>query len=304
MSSRRPASASPAAGPSALGALACGVLTAAVALAGWLAPAAAAARLTEQASVSANWAGYAALPSARVGSRFSSVSGYWTQPKATCTAGRAAYSAVWVGLGGYSERSTALEQIGTDADCAPSGAAVYSTWYELLPAGPVNLKLRIRPGDRVAASVTVRGQDVTLRISDLTTGARFSTTKRVAVIDASSAEWIVEAPSACANASSCAILPLADFGQVQFASATATADGHTGPVVDPDWSATALELQQRGFTHGAPGVRAAPTRTLTVATPSSSSAPYGAFSVSWQQQSVQLERPSPPTLPGFAGGPP
>ena len=39
-------------------------------------------------------------------------------------AGRESYSAVWVGLGGYSENASALEQIGTDADCSRSGAAV------------------------------------------------------------------------------------------------------------------------------------------------------------------------------------
>jgi len=259
-----------------------------------------------QASVSTNWAGYVALPSTRVGSRFSSVSGSWTQPKANCTVGREAYSAAWVGLGGYNERSRALEQIGADADCTRSGAAVYTAWYELLPAGPVNLKLHLRPGNRVAASVTVRGQDVTLRIRDLSTGAHFSTTKRVAVIDASSAEWIVEAPSACVSADTCTILPLTDFGQVAFSSATATAAGHTGPVADPDWYATALELQQQSFGASSEqaGVRAAPVRTLTFAAPSASATPDGAFTVSWGQRSVQIERPSPPTLPGFGGGPP
>jgi len=38
-------------------------------------------------SVSSNWAGYVAVPSVSVGSRFSSVSGSWTQPSATCSAG-------------------------------------------------------------------------------------------------------------------------------------------------------------------------------------------------------------------------
>src|ERR1039458_4095296 len=83
-----------------------------------LAPASAGAAV----SVSSNWAGYVALPSASVGSRFSSVSGSWTQPSATCSAGREAYSAVWVGLGGYRENARSLEQIGTGADCTRSGS--------------------------------------------------------------------------------------------------------------------------------------------------------------------------------------
>jgi Peptidase A4 family len=125
-------------------------------------------------------------------------------------------------------------------------------------------------------------------------------------IDASSAEWIVEAPSACANARTCAILPLADFSQVAFTGATAEVGSHSGPVNDGAWVAVALELHQDAFSghRGRARVRDTPLRTLTVAAPSASAAQSGAFSVSWQQSSQQLEAASPPTLPGFGGGPP
>jgi hypothetical protein len=286
----------------ALGALA---LTAVPAVAATLlAPPAAQAQSSSQASISTNWAGYVASPLPSVGSRFSQVSGAWRVPSVTCTAGHETDSAVWVGLGGYSERSRALEQVGSDADCTRSGRAVYSSWYELLPAAPVNLKLGVHPGDELSASVTISGQHVTLRIRDLSTGGHFERTRRLGVIDASSAEWIVEAPSACASA--CAILPLADFGQVAFTDATATVGSHTGPIGDADWVAVALELSQRAFS-GFPRrtrVSETPTRTLTEAAPSASAAPSGAFSVSWQQSSQQIEAASPPTLPGFGGGPP
>jgi hypothetical protein len=257
-------------------------------------------------SVSANWAGYVAVPPASAGSRFSSVSGTWRQPSATCSAGQESFSAVWVGLGGYSASARALEQIGTDTDCTRSGGARYSTWYELLPAGPVNLKLKVHPGDELSASVTVKGHGVTLRIADLTTGERFSRTQRVASVDTSSAEWIVEAPSACVSSQSCEILPLTDFGEVPFAAATATADAHTGPITDPDWTAGALELQQQAFAVGGSQTSAheLPERTLIAATPSASAGALGSFAVSWREQSTQIEQPSRPTLPGFGGGPP
>jgi hypothetical protein len=258
------------------------------------------------ATVSANWAGYVASPSASVGLSFSSVSGSWTVPSATCTAGREAHSAAWVGLGGDNEDSSALEQIGTDADCARSGTAAYSAWYELIPAGPVELKLELRAGDEMSASVTVRSHDVTLRIRDLSTGARFSTTRRVSRVDVSSAEWIVEAPSVCLTADACATLALTDFGSVSFASATATAAGHTGAIEDPDWSATALELRQgagHDFGRG-PGRRFGPTSALVTADPSTVSGPDGSFSVSFQEQSIQIEPPPAPIMPGFSGGGP
>src|SRR5271165_1023109 len=113
----------------------------------WIALMAVGAASAEAISVSSNWAGYIASPSAGVGSRFERVSGTWTIPNATCSAGRESYSAVWVGLGGASEDSPALEQIGTDADCTSSGAAGYSSWYELVPAVPVELRLEVHPGD-------------------------------------------------------------------------------------------------------------------------------------------------------------
>lgn len=257
-------------------------------------------------SVSTNWAGYVAVQSASGSSHFSSVSGTWTQPSATCSNGRAAYSAVWVGLGGYSESASALAQVGTDADCTRSGHASYSVWYELLPAGPVSVALKVQPEDKLSASVTVRASHVTLRIRNLSTGRRFSTTKRVSKIDASSAEWIVEAPSVCLTTSSCATLPLADFGTTLFSSATATARGHTGTIADADWSTSALELQQDASSGAGStaALRNSSTRTLTVATPSAASAADGSFSVAWQQKSVQSEQPAAPTLPGFNGGPP
>jgi hypothetical protein len=248
-------------------------------------------------TISNNWAGYVASASGASGSPFSSISGTWQQPRANCRAGHESYSAVWVGLGGDSESARSLEQIGADASCTRSGRAVYSTWFELLPALPVNLSLKVRPGQQLVASVTVRDSRVTLRIRNLTTGARFTTTRHASSVDGSSAEWIVEAPSVCLTAGKCRTLQLADFGQATFESATATVAGHTGPISDPAWSATQLELRQaaRGVVGGA---QARGSGALVLATPSQASASSGAFSVSWHEQLLGAEAPPAPTLPG------
>jgi hypothetical protein len=251
-------------------------------------------------TLSNNWAGYVARPSAPSGVPFSSISGTWREPRASCAAGRESYSAVWVGLGGDSESARSLEQIGADANCTRTGRSVYSTWLELLPAPPVNLAVKVLPGQQVSASVTVRGSRVTLRIRNLTTGARFATTRRASPIDASSADWIVEAPSVCLTAGGCRTLRLADFGQASFDSATATVAGHTGAIGDPAWTATELELRQgsQGVVGGAPGARTPASGTLVLATPSPSSVSSGAFSVSWHEQLLDTEAPPAPTLPG------
>lgn len=251
--------------------------------------------------VSDNWAGYVAHTSTSVKS-FRSVSGSWTVPTMTCTAGREAYSAVWVGLGGYRTDATGLEQIGTEADCTSAGTASYSAWLELLPAASRNVRLRVRPGDQIKASVTVIGHDATLRIADESTGASFSRTVRLSHKDVTSAEWIVEAPSVCA-ASSCHTLDLADFGTVSFTSATATADGTTEPVQSGAWGTTELLLRQQDTARTA-GSRGAPEAELLSATPSTSLSSLGGFTVSWAEEALQAEAPSAPTLPGFAGGSP
>src|ERR1700722_12735249 len=196
-----------------------------------------------QTQKSSNWAGYVARSSTQSGGSFSSVSGSWTQPSASCSVGSTTYSAVWVGLGGYREHASALEQIGTDADCERSGKASFSSWFELVPAGPVDLHLKIDAGDRLSASATVIGHDATLRLRNLSTGAHVSVTRRLSHMDISSAEWIVEAPSLCTGESRCHTLPLSDFGQVQFNTATATSGGRTASLSQGPWATTKLMLR-------------------------------------------------------------
>lgn len=259
---------------------------AALAVAG-LAPAA--ARAAVQGST--NWAGYVATHSGS----FRSVSGTWVVPAVNCQTVRPAYSANWVGLGGYRAGASALEQVGTESDCGPGGRAEYGAWWEILPAAPAAIRLALHPGDTVTASATVAGHAVTLRLRDLTTGARYSTTRHAAQTDVSSAEWIVEAPSVCRSSSECTALALADFGTTGFTAATATAYAITAPA--GAWPLTTLELQQEYLSRPSPGTPRA--RTLLTAETSAVGA-LGAFTVAWRLQTA-ASAPGGPTLPGFSG---
>src|SRR5439155_6992660 len=189
------------------------------------------------ADVSSNWSGYAVS-----GQTFSSVSGSWTQPVATCTSGSSS-AAFWVGLGGNSTTSQSLEQIGTSSDCTATGAASYSAWYELVPATSVPIKLKLAAGNKVWASVKVNGSNVTLTIKNLTRKTSFAKTLTMAAPDVSSAEWIAEAPSACDTYGRCRQVALTNFGKVAFTKAFASAGGHTGTASDPLWTATPIALQ-------------------------------------------------------------
>ena len=231
-------------------------------------------------STSSNWAGYA-----DTGSRYRSVRAAWVQPAAACQASSPAYSAFWVGLGGYARDSQALEQVGSEADCGPAGGVSYRAWYELVPAAPVNLHLTVRPGDRISASVSVAGSQVTIRFADLTRGSSITRRLRMRSPDVTSAEWIAEAPSGCDGGGTCRPLPLADFGQVGFIGASATTiAGHAGAIADPAWSTTQITLRDVQFRRGPARFSGAVAGAEAV--PGLLSSDSSAFAVTWRQAQV------------------
>jgi len=195
-------------------------------------------------TTSTNWAGYAAHGNGAV---FRTVQGFWRQPSASCVRGGSAYSSYWVGIGGYSQTSQALDQIGTEVDCTPGGQAHSSAWYELVPAAAVQLQLAVHPGDLMRAGVTVNGRRVALSLYDVTRGRGLSKTLTASLLDTTSAEWIVEAPSECLGPAACQTLPLANFGTAGFTDASATTTtGHTGGINDQAWQATRIKLVPDG----------------------------------------------------------
>jgi Peptidase A4 family len=236
-----------------------------------------AAEAATRSATSSNWAGYA---TSRSGVTFKRVSGSWVQPKISCSSVRRRYSAYWLGLGGLHTTSTALEQIGTEADCG-GGKATYSAWYELVPDDPVNLKLTVRPGDTISAAVTVSGHSVKLYLANRTRGTTFSQTLKASKVDVTSAEWIAEAPSACDDSGNCDTLPLANFGTASFANARATSStGHTGTITDPAWSAVKITLTSDRVRRGGPGFMSDGSGSAT-ATPAELNPTGDAFAVSF-----------------------
>jgi hypothetical protein len=252
-------------------------------------------------TTSSNWAGYAVR---RTGVAFRHVSGTWTVPAVDCSTGARGYSANWLGLGGYSSSSQALEQLGTESDCS-SGKATYSAWFEVVPDAAVTAKLTIKPGDVIFASTAVSGTVVTLKLIDRTTGGTATRTVHATTVDTSSAEWIVEAPALCAGStsSSCSQTALANFGTTGFSATKATTrGGHTGTVLDSAWTPVAITLSPtagggpgflRGGGPGGPGrFNHVGTSTAGTATPGALSATGDAFTVTY---AVPAATPAPTT---------
>ena len=242
--------------------------------------------LNAQQEQSDNWAGYAVKSTN--GQSFSTVSASWTEPSVSASSDQG-YSAFWVGLGGASEQSQSLEQVGTSAEVA-DGQTGYYAWYELLPATQTRLNIAIHAGDHISARVTVNGTTVTVSLSDQTTGQSVSKTLQMSNPDTSSAEWIAEAPAAETEGGGYQVLPLADFGTVTFTNASATAGGHTGSISDPSWSVREIGLSSGSSTGVVDRGRFTPTRlgvggvtaeSSVGASPSDVSGDGSSFSVSY-----------------------
>jgi len=210
---------------------------------------------------STNWSGYAVSTSAGTVSK---VAGSWVVPAVSNNV--SGYSSAWVGIDGFN--SSTVEQTGTDSDYV-NGQAQYYAWYEMYPAGFVKLSLAISPGDTISASVTTTSpSQFVLSITDVTTGSSFSTTQTSSQAQRSSAEWILEAPSSVAG-----VLPLANFGTINFSGANATVNGTSGPA-DNSWSGSTLYQIDMVGRHGA-------LKATTSALTDSGNPPTSSFSVTW-----------------------
>jgi hypothetical protein len=173
-------------------------------------------------STSTNWSGYASN-----GSTYTDVKGTWVQPTANCSSGSTAYSSFWVGIDG--DGTNSVEQLGTDSDCSGSSPRYYG-WWEMYPNPSHDLSTStysVRPGDTLTAEVHSSGSTFTLTLHS-SRGWTFSTNQSSSSAQFGSAEWIAEAPS-----SSSGVLPLANFGTVNFSSCTANGNAiSANPNVD------------------------------------------------------------------------
>jgi Peptidase A4 family len=260
------------------------------ALTGVIAVAAALAAPTAGIDVSSNWSGYAitgvgsTATNAVTTMSFSDVTGTWVQPAATCPPGQSTSAAIWVGLGGYTVGSSALEQTGTSADCSSSGKATYTAWYELVPEPSVNIKLKIAPGDTITSTVVVKGNDVTVQVKNRTRHTSFTKHLQMEEPDLTSAEWITEAPSECTYAGLCRTVQLTNFGSVTFNRIAALGNGQGGTLNGPSWESTPIQLipRARRVFGDVQSVSSGLTAGASPSTPSSDCSPAGcSFTINW-----------------------
>lgn len=170
------------------------------------------------ANTSSNWSGYVAS-----GSTYTGVNGSWVVPTASPVSGtNLSADASWVGVGGFATHD--LIQAGTEAE-VQNGSVLYQAWYEALPAGQVQVPLKIHAGDAITVTLNETSANVWhLIFTDATTGGNYQTDINYASSH-TSAEWIEEMPvGEFGNTAS--YVPLDMFGTAQFSNAYAnTTDG-------------------------------------------------------------------------------
>jgi hypothetical protein len=163
------------------------------------------------AGQSSNWSGYAAT-----GGTYTAVSGSWTVPQVTAASGSGA-DATWVGIGGV--RTHDLIQAGTEATVT-GGRVRYDAWVEMLPQSAQRVALVVNPGDSISVAITQQADTTWLiAFQNRTIGQDYQVTETY-TSSRSSAEWVEEAPSTGQR-----LVPLDDFGTVQFQAASAVKDG-------------------------------------------------------------------------------
>lgn len=217
-------------------------------------------RIKVKNGTSTNWSGYAALTnlSSPQNNSVSDVKGSWVIPTLSCSSINT-YSSEWVGIDGYSDSS--VEQTGTEGDCI-NGKSSYYAWYEMYPKISKRTSLVVNAGDTINAEVQYSRRGVfILTLKNQTSGQSFSTSQKNMTAQRTSAEWVMEAPS------SGSILPLANFGTIQFSNAQATINGISGTISNGSWQNDPMVMVTSSGT--------------PKASPSSLSADGSSFSVSW-----------------------
>lgn len=165
---------------------------------------------------STNWSGYF---SATTNTQYTSVAGSWTAVSPTNSTGTTAYDANWIGIGGIT--SNDLIQVGINNEVSSTGQLTVQAFYETLPSPATTISsLSVSPGDSIKASITeVAPNSWIITITDETQNKTY--TKTVSYTSSlSSAEWIEEDPSDTSGA----LLPLDNFGTVNFTQALTTAN--------------------------------------------------------------------------------
>jgi hypothetical protein len=152
----------------------------------------------------------------------------------------------------------------------------------MLPRASRPVPLRVHAGDSITVSISEQSTDEWLiAFSNNTTGQTYQQTQQY-TSSHSSAEWVEEAPSAGGRGG---VLPLSNFGTIQFSEGSAVKDGQTVSIASS----------------GARAITMVGSNDKALATPSQLGSDGDSFSV--DRSDVPAAAPGPGTRRTGRGGP-
>lgn len=199
------------------------------------------AHAANAALISDNWSGYAVQTCGTCALRY--VQTQYNIPSLNCTATPDAYESNWAGLDGLA--SPTVEQTGTLGFC-DGGVPYYYAWYEAFPQA-AQYFMGVNPGDAINVSVFYNGTThlYDTSLTDISTGGvlQAALTCGAATCENNSAEVITEAP-----ASTEGILPLADFGEVNYTDSLVTSRNgtHGNLAKGVLWNSDVITMEDQG----------------------------------------------------------
>jgi hypothetical protein len=190
---------------------------------------------------SKNWAGVV-REKPPASATYTAVSATFTVPEPTATddSGNMQAVSAWVGIDGDTY-TQAILQTGVDA-YIQDGKKTYDAWYEWYPQNAENFDLGLTAGDVIVAKVESSSPSEGVAIlENESTGQSVTKTLNApstsATLGGQNAEWIVEDFN-----SGSTMVPLVDFGEIDFTGAQAKANGVDYGVDN----AAILDIQQNG----------------------------------------------------------
>jgi hypothetical protein len=217
------------------------------------------------------WAsGYAAVTTPGRATAFTHIQDTYTLPAINCAKTPNASAQFRTGLDGITDGT--IERVGVSATCSGGQPAVYTAWYQMVPADPAPIPMfSAKANNVIQASITVPSPGkYVLSLVDPEAGQGFKVPTSCATCEDSSAQVTAgpEGPGSFGVVPPGLLgWPPADFGAVHFHNIVVTdSAGVSGGLENPDWNTDRL-------------IQPAVPPPYTVAGPLPS--PYTAFTDTW-----------------------
>jgi len=194
-----------------------------------------------------NWCGYICSRNIyNVSSAINTVSfvqGTWTVPKIRHSP-EPTYCATWVGIDGFNNNT--VEMIGTEQEYLGTSGQVNYAWIQMYPHAPLMISnFPVHPHDSITGLIQFNTNKKIFEFTLINETKKVMYSRNMRSVHRKNgpqkavAQWIVEAPY------SDGVLPLANFGTIEFSNCLAKIRGTMGAIDDLNWMSSPLIMESK-----------------------------------------------------------